>query len=111
MALTDTAGQTLYLHRQAPAKPAYGAPCNRCGVCCTAEPCPAGILLFHQRRGRCPALIWTGDAYACRLVTEPDQALRWLPKWLDKTASRCFARWIAAGKGCDCAYDCDQPTP
>lgn len=93
--------QTLQLHRDAPDKPPHGAPCNRCGVCCAAEPCPVGQLIFRQRRGACPALEWQGTAYACALLTNPERTLSWLPKRWWPLAQRCFSRWIAAGKGCD----------
>ena len=93
--------QTLYLHRDAPEKPAYGQACNRCGVCCAAEPCPIGRLAFRQWRGSCPALSWEGQHYACGLVTQPDRYLRWLPRWTHRVMPRLALRWIAAGKGCD----------
>ena len=42
--------QTIHLHRDAPPKPAVGAPCNGCGVCCAAAPCPASLLIFSRRQ-------------------------------------------------------------
>jgi hypothetical protein len=42
----------------APVKPATGSPCNGCGVCCLAEPCPLGMLVSRRRHGRCSALRW-----------------------------------------------------
>ena len=95
--------QTIHLHRDAPAKPAIAAPCNGCGVCCAAEPCPAGALRFRRRRGPCPALEWHGDLYRCGLLARPRHYLPWLPARWDVTARRLLGRWIAAGKGCDSA--------
>ena len=46
--------QTIHLYRDAPPKPAVGAPCNGCGVCCAAAPCPASLLIFSRRREPCP---------------------------------------------------------
>ena len=73
----------------APAKPAPGAPCNGCGVCCLAETCPIGRIRFLQIRGPCPALRWRDERYECGLLADagPFKPL--------------IARWIAAGKGCD----------
>lgn len=95
--------QVIHVHREAPVKPAIGATCNGCGVCCAAQPCPAGMLVFRRRRGTCPALRWSPEAqhYRCGLLTAPGDYLRWLPKWSQSWASRLFRRWIAAGIGCD----------
>lgn len=106
-----TPTQTIRLHRSAPAKPAPGAPCNGCGICCAAETCPAGRLRFLQARGPCPALIWQEDAerYHCGLVTDPGRYLRWLPRTWQGAAERLFRRWIAAGRGCDSDAEEIQP--
>ena len=96
--------QVIHLHRDAPAKPAVGAPCNGCGICCALETCPAARLRFLQVRGPCPALEWSAAAgrYHCGLLTRPDHYLGWLPAAAASTARRLFSRWIAAGLGCDC---------
>jgi len=98
--------QTIVLHRDAPAKPAPGAPCNGCGVCCAAAPCPAALLIFRSRRGPCPALEWQPAPahYRCGLLTSPSRHLRWLPSTLTR---RLFTRWIAAGHGCDSDVEAD----
>jgi len=85
----------LELHREAPAKPAEGHPCNGCGVCCALETCPLGRLRFLQRRGPCPALIWSAGAgrYHCGLLQAAGPG---------SLAGRLCARWISAGSGCDC---------
>lgn len=109
------AEQTIHLHRDAPPKPAPGGPCNGCGVCCAAETCPAARLIFRQAHGPCPALEWHAGAacYRCGLLTAPDAHLRWLPgRWRAAAApvlSRLFARWIAAGQGCDSSADIVHP--
>jgi hypothetical protein len=87
--------RTILLASAAPAKPQPGAPCNGCGVCCAAEPCPLGVLVTRRRSGACAALVWndTENAYRCGLL-----ASRWLPAaWV--------RRWIAAGAGCDCTLE------
>lgn len=92
------------LHAAAPAKPALGAPCNGCGVCCALLPCPLSRALLGHRAGTCPALVWQSmeSRYACGLVIAPADHLRWLPKSLAPLAQRLARRWIAAGSGCDC---------
>ena len=93
----------IAIHRAAPAKPATGAPCNGCGVCCAAEPCPVSRLLLGHRTGACPALQWqeAQQRYVCGMVVTPASFLRWLPLRWDAFAGRRFARWVAAGLGCD----------
>lgn len=93
--------QVIHLHPAAPAKPAAGAPCNGCGVCCAAEPCPLGVLLSRRRRGACRALLWDGQAgrYRCGAVATPR---RFVPWWPAAWTRRLALRWIAAAQGCDC---------
>lgn len=81
--------QVIHIHRGAPRKPAEGAPCNGCGLCCLAEPCPLGMLLSRKRFGACVALRWSeaDQRYRCGAVQGP-----W--GWLAR-------RWISAGSGCD----------
>ena len=93
----------VYPHPDAPAKPPEGMPCNGCGLCCAAEPCPAGVLVSGRRKGACRALQWS-DAdgrYLCGLVSDPGRVLRWLPRRLAPLASRLARRWIASATGCD----------
>jgi hypothetical protein len=78
--------RVILLHPEAPPKPDPGAPCNGCGVCCAAEPCPVGQLLSLKRRGPCRLLRWEAGRYRCGAVQR-------LP---------VLARWISAGSGCDC---------
>ena len=94
----------IAIHPAAPPKSMLGAPCNGCGVCCAAQPCPVSRLLLGHRTGACPALHWQAPErrYFCGMVVAPASFLRWLPQRWSAFAGRRFARWIAAGLGCDC---------
>jgi hypothetical protein len=98
--------ETIHLHRTAPDKPALGAPCNGCGICCALETCPAGRLRFWQAAGPCPALQWSDieRRYHCGLLLHPGLYLP-VPAALETFTARCMARWIAAGTGCDCTAE------
>jgi hypothetical protein len=108
----STLKEHVLIFANAPAKPAPGAPCNGCGVCCLLEPCPLGVLLSGRRQGACQALRWQEDAqiYRCGAITAPREVLQErLPQFL-QPATRLVAgvlgklacRWVAAGAGCDC---------
>ena len=101
----------IHLHKNAPEKPEEGAPCNGCGVCCAVETCPAARLRFLKKDGPCPALRWSDTAacYRCGLLVQPQDFLGWLPEAFVPSASRLFARWIAAGRGCDCSIRVKNP--
>ena len=91
--------QVIYIHPDAPAKPAMRAACNGCGVCCLAEPCPVGMLVSRKRRGACSALVWRDEQqrYRCGVMGVGDG---W-PRWLRVPIRRWMQRFIAAGVGCD----------
>lgn len=105
--------QVIQIHPEAPPKPAVGAPCNGCGVCCLAEPCPVGMLVSRRRTGACDALVWSDEdgLYRCGLLVQPDRfaAGRWL-RW--NPLRRLWLRWarrvIAAGRGCDADFVSDE---
>jgi hypothetical protein len=102
--------QVIQIHPDAPAKPAEGAPCNGCGVCCLSAPCPVGIVVSRRMRGACRALQWSASdrRYVCGMLSAPLQVLGWrgaatgrLSRQFAKMLTRLSARWIAAGIGCD----------
>jgi len=82
--------QSIRIHPAAPAKPAWGAECNGCGVCCAAEPCPLGVLVTGRRQGACRALRWNAaqGRYRCGLMAAP-------------LVGAAVKRLISAGRGCD----------
>ncbi len=111
--------QIVHVHEGAPAKPAFGAPCNGCGVCCLAEPCPLGMVVSGKRRGACDALRWDEAAhrYLCGMVVAPADVLRtqWprMGRFIAPVAapllSRLARRWISAGSGCDASFEAGLP--
>ncbi|WP_114969116.1 hypothetical protein [Rhodoferax ferrireducens] len=103
--------QIILIQPEAASKPATGAPCNGCGVCCLLEPCPLGVLLSGRRRGACVAVRWRVEArqYRCGALSEPVDVLQHvLPKPMRRLVphlapglARLAKRWIAVGQGCD----------
>ncbi len=108
--------RTIHIEPAAPSKPVAGAPCNGCGVCCLAEPCPLGQLLSGRRRGACTALRWEGGLYRCGALSAPQAVLaQGLPRGLRALAGPLALllvplarRWIAAGHGCDCSLEVER---
>lgn len=96
----------------APTKPAEGAPCNGCGLCCLAQPCPLGMLLSRRRTGACVALRWSepDQRYWCGAVSDPADVTGWTRPWAVRALSALARRWIASGVGCDARLDV-QPVP
>jgi hypothetical protein len=99
----DMSFQVIRIHPDAPPKPAEQAPCNGCGVCCAAEPCPVGVLVSGRLTGACAALQWSVDEsrYRCGLASAPQSMLRWLPAFAVPLVRRLALRWISAASGCD----------
>jgi hypothetical protein len=114
----STTHQVIHIQPQAASKPPMGAPCNGCGVCCLAEPCPLGVLLSCSRTGPCKALQWVPDQhqYRCGALTSTvaNQAIsrsivmRRVLAAMEHMRVRVLRRWIAAGVGCDCDL---EPAP
>ena len=95
--------RVILLHTEAPAKPAPGAPCNGCGVCCAWQPCPLGMLVSGRRHGACAALRWQADErqYRCAMVSGPEAVWPGMPAALRAPLMHLARRWIASGAGCD----------
>jgi len=95
---TGTTAQRVVREAAAPDKPALGAPCNGCGICCLAEPCPVGMLVTRRRRGACALLRWRAEQgrYVCALL-EPRPHVPW---WR-RPGRALLRRWLAIDRGCD----------
>ena len=91
------------IHADAPPKPAWGQPCNGCGVCCLVQPCPLGVVLSLRLHGACRMLQWSAvqRRYVCGALVRTQ---RW------PLARRIVQRWMAAGQGCDCDIEL-EPLP
>ena len=104
-----TMHQVIYIHPEAPPKPPLDAPCNGCGVCCLAEPCPVGVLVSRRLKGACKALMWSGQArrYHCGLLQGPGggEPLRGWRRLVRALWQRWVRRMISAGSGCDASMD------
>ena len=100
--------QVIHIHPEAPAKPALGVPCNGCGVCCLAEPCPVGVIVSRRRHGACKALVWSDEVgcYRCGLLAvSPGERGSWWRRWARALWLRWARRMISAGSGCDASLD------
>lgn len=95
--------QDIELHPKSPDKPGFGTPCNGCGVCCAAGPCPVAVIFLFQFSGKCRALLWQDESarYVCGMVSHPDRYMRMIPEKRREAMGRFFASRIAAGSGCD----------
>ena len=102
--------QVIHIRPEAPHKPALGAPCNGCGVCCLAEPCPLGQVISRKRSGACDALRWDAAAglYRCGVLSDTSGLLgpRW--RWAAPVLRWLARRWIAAGVGCDATMEVES---
>ena len=81
-------------------KPAFGSPCNGCGLCCKMEVCGIGQSVFPGATAPCPGLRFNGTAYRCAVVEA--EAASGLPTLI--------ADALGIGKGC-CSDDILEPTP
>jgi len=98
-----TANRVIHIEPAAPPKPAVGAPCNGCGVCCLAEPCPVGVVLSLRLKGACRVLRWdhAQRRYLCGALIGVQNG----PTWVARPLQALLRRWIAAGQGCDAHWE------
>jgi Fe-S-cluster-containing hydrogenase component 2 len=83
-------------------KPRYGDPCNGCGACCQAAPCPLGQIRFQQQIGPCPAIELDGEKVTCGLVANPiAYNMAAVLKFGHTEVSAAAAILVGANQGCD----------
>jgi hypothetical protein len=80
-------------------KPAFGAPCNGCGLCCIMEQCALSVE-YLGKQDRCPAIERMGDRFACGLVTRPGHYMG-TPAFGDAYLGRLIGEALGIGRGCD----------
>lgn len=90
-------------------KPAHGAPCTRCGLCCVASLCKVAERAFNRPPlpGPCPALVRVSDTeYGCGIVADP---ARYLPAQVEahglETIRESVSQLIETGTGCDARFN------
>lgn len=89
---------------RAPDKPAFGSPCNGCGLCCAAEPCAiAREFIGAAEDAPCPAMEFEAGRFWCGMIRRPGHYLG-APPWADAEIGATIARALGAGRGC-CADD------
>src|SRR5262249_25145409 len=90
-------------------KPAYGSPCNHCGLCCQIGICRTGRLILRDIQGPCPALIEEGDRFLCGLMTRPQDYAPVRTRIEGAERMRQAAKLlIGAGQGCCAREEHDQ---
>lgn len=91
-------------------KPAYGYPCNNCGLCCIKVQCPLSLAMFGEK-DICPALgMAEMGNFGCRLVENPQAFIPEMSDDMAPVMSEYHALLIGAGAGCD-GQDDDEPDP
>jgi len=100
---------TIRIHAHAPLKPQVGEPCNGCGICCLAAPCPVSALMLAHKSGACPALIWQDEnhLYRCGMLIAPSRYLRWLPSLFQRPFASLVRHYLALNIGCDSTIEVD----
>jgi hypothetical protein len=82
-------------------KPAYGSPCNHCGLCCIEGVCRTGRLILGEVQAPCPALIKEDDGFYCALMTQPQRFAPTRARIAGAERMRQAAQLlIGAGLGC-----------
>lgn len=84
-------------------KPAYGSPCNSCGLCCLAEQCPLSEAMFGRQRV-CPALEKGAEGrLVCGLVANTTRYAS-VRRWPEAVVREAFLVLIGGDAGCDAPH-------
>lgn len=95
---------------RAPEKPAEGAPCNGCGLCCAAEPCLIAQDFLGATEGPCPAMVFAESRFWCGLVVKPSDYLD-VPEFANGVIGDRIGNALGVGKGCDSDAPATGPSP
>lgn len=79
--------------------PAFGQPCNSCGLCCLREQCPLSLAVLGEHPV-CPALRQHGDELRCGMMTDAATYMG-LPDWGNDLMSHAVRLILGSGQGCD----------
>ena len=90
-------------------KPAFGDPCNGCGICCMITQCAVSVAMFGEQ-DLCPALQDAGKSLACGLMINTANYVPDITSWGGKTLTETFTLMIGAGIGCDGTLEEDEPS-
>jgi hypothetical protein len=96
-----------------PDKPAEGAPCNGCGVCCISALCGLAALALHgpevtflsevcgeQLAGPCPILEWEDGRAWCGFIRHPERYPDFR-KHLPPAVREMSTHDLLSDRGCD----------
>lgn len=84
-------------------KPAYGASCNSCGLCCFMSQCPVSELAFG-RRAVCPAIKpLDGGGFGCGVMSEPSRYIS-MAGHSPEAIGEAVRAILGAGQGCDAVH-------
>ena len=96
-----------------PEQPKFGSPCNGCGACCIAVPCPVAEDVLGATEGPCPALEYDEGRYWCGLLRNAHKHLPGLSEkpWADAVIRQVLMSSGAWDGTCDSGYTPERGLP
>lgn len=94
----------IALPMTAPEKPAYGQPCNGCGLCCAAEPCAVAVEFLGETEGPCRAMEFEAGRFWCGMVRNPGKHIGlddFAANAIRESVGKLVAHMLGVGRGCD----------
>ena len=92
-----------------PDKPAFGDPCNRCGVCCLATQCEVSKARFGKQT-LCPALELDGGKYNCGLMVNAKKYVPERVALFGKETMERLMKLISGDGSCSCKTQGSLPS-
>ena len=94
--------QLYFPEGETPIKPAFGDPCNRCGVCCLASQCCVSTARFGKV-AICPALELDGNGkYTCGLMVNAEKYVPSRVSMFGKATMELYMKIIMGDGSCSC---------